>query len=470
MNIRSLIQYTILGLLSIIVYNLSVTQAGFNGTTILQSLLSWTTVSTWSTTKVLYTWIRKNTPEYKLLQHAIDKHIIPNKKVLIPLKSEFTRDTIRKFASVYFWIKLDLYGDISVDEEIQIEIIKQFEQVAKNNIRKYILNSLNTDNYGTLVTWNQTDELLQQLNDPYSLHLTGEDNRMFQQIIDGTISGIGVSLIKKDTPYITIVQVFEDSPAMIEWLKPNDHIIQIGNHIITQNDDLSDLVWFIQWHEGTIVSLTIQRWDNTFTKTITRKTITIDPIIIEPINSGKVLMTISSFQVNIYDNFIKKIPTLKQYDTIIIDLRNNGWGSLEDTRKILNHIVPKRKPIYYVVSDNNKQSILSQWTQTNLSLYNKKIIFLINNYTASASEIFAWVTREYNKNSKVIWEKSFGKWSIQTVRTYADGSTLKMTTANRLLWKSKKSIQDKGLSPDYIITDEPWTPQDEVIEYALNNI
>jgi carboxyl-terminal processing protease len=137
---------------------------------------------------------------------------------------------------------------------------------------------------------------------------------------------------------------------------------------------------------------------------------------------------------------------------------------------MLNHIVPKRKPIYYVVTDTNKKSILSQWSDSSTSLQNKKIIFLTNEYTASASEIFAGVVKEYDTNSTIIGSQSFGKWSIQTVRTYADGSTLKITTAHRLLWKSKQSIQGKGLTPDYTISDDPWTLQDEVIEYASNNI
>jgi hypothetical protein len=83
-----------------------------------------------------------------------------------------------------------VYGDIAVDEETQTEIMTQLQQAAHNNIRKHILDSLTTDNNGTISTGNNTDILLKQLNDPYSLHLTGEDNRMFQQIIDGTISGI----------------------------------------------------------------------------------------------------------------------------------------------------------------------------------------------------------------------------------------------------------------------------------------
>jgi carboxyl-terminal processing protease len=439
--------------------------------TVLQSLLSWSIISsTGSNTKVLYIWIRKNTPEHTLLQQAIDSHIISNQKLLFPLKSEFTRDSVRKFALSLFWIKLDIYGDIAVDEETQAEIMTQFQQTADNNIRKYILNSLITDHNGILITGTQTDSLLKQLNDPYSRHLSGKDNRIFQQIIDGTISGIWVSLSKQDTPYISIVQVFEDSPAMEQGLQSNDRITKIDDHSISKDEELSDIIELIQWREDTSVTLTIQRGDTIFTKTITRKIISIDPIELHPLSSGAILMTISNFQVNIYNNFLKKIPTLKQYNNIIIDLRNNGWGSLEDTYKMLNHIVPKRRPIYYVVTDTNKKSILSQWSDNATSLQNKKIIFLTNEYTASAAEIFAGVTKEYNTNSIIVGWQSFGKWSIQTVRNYADGTTLKITTAHRLLWKSKKSIQGKGLTPDYIISDDPLTIEDEVIEYIMGKI
>lgn len=479
MNIKSLMKYTLLWLLSIIIYTISTAQATFNWSTVLQTLMSGsTTIQTWSTTKILYRWIRKNTPSYSLLQKAIDNNIIENKKIFIPLKSEFTRDDIRRFASLYFGVKLDLYGSATVDEDTQAEIIAQLEQVVKikqqkhkDKIREDIIKSINKNAIdGKINTWVNTDELIKQLNDPYSSHLTGDDNRIFQQILDWAITWIGVSVFKTNESYITIANVFSWSPAIEAGIQANDRIIKIEDKTITSEDKLQSLVSLIQWPEWTSVTLTFQRWDYIFIKTIKRKKIIIEPIIITPLQNDKVLMSISNFQVNIYDNFISNFSKIKDYKTIIVDLRDNWWWSLDDTRAMLDHIVPEWEAIYHTTSNWITTSILSQWIEDKYSLKNKEMIFLINKYTASASEIYAGVTREYNTNSKIIWQNSFGKWSIQTIRNYNDWTTLKLTTAYRSLGKSKKSIQDIGLKPDYEIIDNPATPQDEVIEYAINSL
>ncbi len=395
------------------------------------------------------------------------------------MKSEFTRDSIRKFASLYFGVKLDLYGSITVDEDTQDEIMNSLrqavakrQQVYKEKIRKDIIKAINNNIIdGKVSTGVNIDDLIKKLDDPHSSHLTENDSRALQQqLLDGSISGIGVWVSKTTESYITIGKIFTDSPAIDAGIQINDRIIKIENHTITAEDKLENLISQIQWPEGTSVSLTFQRWDEIFTKTIIRKKIVIDPITIKKLNNDKVLMSIDIFQVGIYNIFTKNIKNIITYPTIVIDLRNNGGGSLDDTRAMLDHIVPQDAPIYHTVSNGIQTSLLSQWIDSTLSLEDKKIIFLTNKYTASASEIFAGVTREYDENSHIIGEQSYGKWSIQTLRTFTDGTLWKATTAHRLLGKSKKSIEGIGLTPDYAIIDNPLTLQDEVLDYVINNM
>ena len=84
---------------------------------------------------------------------------------------------------------------------------------------------------------------------------------------------------------------------------------------------------------------------------------------------------------------------------------------------------------------------------------------------ASASEIFAAVVKEYGTDVTILGEKSFGKWSVQSLRDYKDKSSLKLTIAKRLTGKNKSSIDKIGVHPDIKIIDNPRTPKDEVIEY-----
>jgi carboxyl-terminal processing protease len=249
-----------------------------------------------------------------------------------------------------------------------------------------------------------------------------------------------------------------------------DRITRIDDYSITTWDSTQSLITKIQWPAWTQVTLTIQRGENVLTKAITRQKIIINPITLKKINSDTILIDISSFQVGIYDIFVANIPQIIGYNTIIIDLRNNWWWSLDDTRAILDHIVPKYSPIYNVIQDTTTTAFLSKWSSTASSLQDKKIIFVTNNYSASASEILAGVTREYNSNSHIIGTQSFWKWSIQTIRTYTDGSILKLTTAQRSLGKSRKSIQGIGLTPDVVVIDDPLTIQDEILEYIIKNI
>lgn len=198
--------------------------------------------------------MRKNTPAYILVRQAVDNRIIDNKKLFIPLKSEFTRDSIRKFASLYFGVKLDLYGSIAVDEDTQDEIITSLKQAVekkqqayKDKIRQKIIKEINKNVVdGKVSTGANIDDLIKELDDPYSSHFTGNDNRSLQQLLDGSISGIGVGVSKTTESYITIGKVFTDSPAMDAGIQVNDRIIKIGDHTITSEDKLQDLISQIQ--------------------------------------------------------------------------------------------------------------------------------------------------------------------------------------------------------------------------------
>ncbi len=456
----------------------------FNGTSILNSLLSWTNIQTWSLTPVLYRWVRKNTPQYHLLQQSIDAKILLNKKVFIPLQSEFTKDSVTRFVRQFFKVRSDLIGQDPLTEDEQQDILTKvrisLDDKAKLQqkqiqiwIQKDIYNKIKKQWFsGNLLTWSykDNDDLINKLWDPYSIHLTGIKNTLFEQIINGEVTGIGVMISKKNEPYLQIVSVLSWSPALEAWLLAGDRITKIDNKIVNSEDHIEDLSSQIQGAEGTSVVITIQRWNTISTFTITRKKLSIDPIQVQRISSGIVLVSISTFQTNIYKKFISHLPEILPYNTIIFDLRDNGWWVLDETKSMLDHIVPKDKVIYHTITPSTEYPTISKGTTSELSLYNRKMIFLINHYTASAAEIFAWVSREYDKNATIIGEPSFGKWSIQTVWNEPDGTNFKLTTAHRLLGKSKSSIQGNGIQPDIRISDNILTSQDEVLEYAIKNI
>ena len=451
----------------------SITQASYNGKELLSQLIE--TSPNISYTPVLYKWLRKDSEEYRLVQQAIENHIILNKNSYLWLKSEFTRDSVRLFVLKNFDIDLEIYGPEALDTEtrqwiidtLQVHIdaeIKEHQQQINNTI---VTTIQDYSIKGFSGSTHEAQNIIKELGDPYTNYLTWSDQRLLDQMLHGMLVGIGVMIHKPEDTYIRISKVLSSSPAIDAGLQANDRIIAIDNYEITASDSLSSLTNRIQWLINTSVTLTIQRWDKIFKKTIKRKVIKIEPIQTEELSNDTLLVSISTFQVGIYEDFKKLLPTFEQYENIIIDLRDNGGWSLEDTRMMLNHIVPRKSVIYYTTTKDKKTEIVSKWVSKTRSLTDKHITFLINQHSASASEIFAGVAKEYGTHTRIIWTKSYGKWSIQSIRTYDDGSLLKVTTAYRSLWKSDTSIQDKWITPDYVITDDHSTAEDEVIAYAL---
>jgi carboxyl-terminal processing protease len=104
-----------------------------------------------------------------------------------------------------------------------------------------------------------------------------------------------------------------------------------------------------------------------------------------------------------------------------------------------------------------------------VKIQNIPVRVLINQWSASASEIFAWVIRDYVPGVLLVWEKTFGKWSVQELFNYEDGSMLKYTIAKRYMGKSQINIDKIWISPDKILVNKKDTPEDEVLEWAILN-
>lgn len=245
--------------------------------------------------------------------------------------------------------------------------------------------------------------------------------------------------------------------------------MRVNDTFFTKSTSLTDIGELIQGQVDTKVVIAVLRKDKVYEYTITRKKLIIDPIIIEEITQDTTLMTISSFQTNTYESFSKKLPTLATSKNLIIDLRNNLGGSLEDTTSMLNHFIEKGQPLYHIDTNGTIDTTYSLGKKPALSS-TTPIYFLTNHDTASASEIFAGVIHEYYPNSHIIGTTTYGKGTVQTVWTNDNNETIKFTTGRRLLGKTKTSIDGIGLKPEVSLSDNLTTPQDEIIEYVLKKI
>ena len=285
------------------------------------------------------------------------------------------------------------------------------------------------------------------LGDPYTDFFNPSQAQKFQQDLAGSFGGIGVEIgIKKDL--LTIIAPLKGTPGQKAGLKSGDIIVKINGKDAT-NMTTEEAVNLIRGPKGTPVTLTILRdnWDKAKDIEIIRDTINV-PSIEWSLKEGDVAyMQIYQFGETLSSDFettaleILQSPAKK----IVLDLRDNPGGYLDVAQNIAGWFLQKGQTI--TIEDFGKSKPQQTYkTDGNSKLVNYPIVVLINQGSASASEILAGALRD-DRNIKLVGAKSFGKGSVQEVVNLRGGSFLKITIAKWLTPKGN-SISEVGLTPD----------------------
>lgn len=297
------------------------------------------------------------------------------------------------------------------------------------------------------------------IDDPHTVYLKEEDNTELMDELQNKAGFAGIwAVVEKQENYVVIAEVLKNSPAARAWLLPLDKIYMVEDKTL---EDLTatEVVHLIRWEKWTEVNLFIEReWKNweestRFWAPIIRDDISIPSVTSEVIQKdGKNLLYL---EVSIISNkttalFLEEVRDALneawKIDGIILDLRGNSWGYLEEAVKLLGHFFQKDtllvKTKYKAFDDID---YVSKWRW---ELWNYPIVILVDQLTASAGEIIALRFQEEWKT--VIWMQTFGKWSIQAVEKFKDWSSLKYTVGIRY-------------SPNDVNIDKEWiTPDIEV--------
>lgn len=288
--------------------------------------------------------------------------------------------------------------------------------------------------------------------DPYTVYMTTKENESFQSDLkwEKDFEWIWAVVWKKENG-VSIDEVIKWSPAYKAWLKPLDLILEI-NWEKTKNMSVADAVSKIRGPKWTTVELTILR---NLEKDITKITVTRDKIVIPSVMSKTYDITggntiwyvnISIIWEDTERALASQLKDFKQKNVkgIIIDLRWNWWWYLPIAVEIASHFVPKDKLVvsskYRVYPSEDYKSKWYwdyEWTP---------VVVLVDGLSASASEIIAAALRD-NIGAKIVWTKTFGKWSIQTMSQLSAGSSLKYTIGK---WYTPKweNVDLKWLQPD----------------------
>ncbi|MBL7053460.1 MAG: S41 family peptidase [Candidatus Portnoybacteria bacterium] len=316
---------------------------------------------------------------------------------------------------------------------------------AWNVIEKKYVNRFELDRqkmvYGAIIG------MIDSLGDPYSIFMEPQESKKFIDDISGSFEGIGAEIgIRKGT--LTIISPLEGNPAQKAGLKPGDKVLKI-NDTLTSDLTLDEAVNLIRGKKGTEVSLLIFRdeWDEAKEIKVIRDTIQI-PIIKWEVKDGNIayiqLYHFTENMDNQFEKIVKEIIKLNP-NGIVLDLRNNPGGYLEVAVNIASWFLPKGELV--VIEDfgngeNNNEFISRGYKE----LENIPVVVLINEGSASASEILAGALRDI-QGIKLVGQKSFGKGSVQQLEKLKGDSSIKITVA-KWLTPLGTSISEEGIIPD----------------------
>lgn len=341
------------------------------------------------------------------------------------------------------------------DKSLNLDLFWQIYNITSQNY--YSSDDLKPkDLENGIITW-----FINSLWDKFSEYMVPEITKQFEDTLNWDFEWIG-AVIDKHELWIIIDRVLKWSPALNNWILKGDIIIE-ANGIILKDLTTNEAVTHIKWKAGTKVILKILRsWEHDFiTKEIIRDKIKIPSVDTKDIQDSEIwYISLNIFWDNTSKEFLDLLNTFnnEKIKWIIIDLRDNGWWYLQSAVEILSNFIEKWK---LLVTTKYKNSLLNNYfySENFGQIFDKKIVILINGNSASASEITAWALKDYNK-AILVWEKSYGKWSVQQPFDLPDGSMLKLTIAK---WYTPKdySIDHNGIEPDIKIElkKEDYTPE-----------
>ncbi|MHB8150480.1 MAG: S41 family peptidase [Desulfobulbia bacterium] len=286
--------------------------------------------------------------------------------------------------------------------------------------------------------------------DPHSSYMKPEDFKELQVETQGSFTGIGIEITMKDN-ILTVVSPIEGTPAFAKGLKAGDKIVKIGEEP-TQDMSLMEAVKRLRGPKGSEVTISIHRkgWPDLKEITLIRDIIPIHSVKSKLLEPGYPYIRIINFQAQTTTDFKKALSDLEKQGKIkglIVDLRNNPGGLLDQSVKIADIFIDEG--VIVSTKGRIKEQNSMFYARDNNTKYKFPLVVLVNEGSASASEIVAGALQDHKK-AVIIGAQTFGKGSVQTIIPMDSGAGLRLTTA-RYYTPSGRSIQATGITPDIIV-------------------
>lgn len=437
--------------------------------------------------KLNIVWADKGSELYKNLQKLVYVDILPNDKISVNWNSTLSAYVLYKLSEKLFNVNLvnsskikylksrkATSNDLKYLKKILDKETKNIEENnsnssfkinSKSSSEKWLIKqAIFNDVYNTikdshfdkenisdidLIEW-ATKGLAQGSWDKFTTYFPPVENKDFMESLDWKFEWIG-SYVDMEKPWILkIISPIPWSPSEKAGLKWGDIVLKADGKKILENTSLNEVISWIKWPKGSKVKLSILREGKVLEIDVTRDTIIIKNVEHKKLNSSTYYIKLVSFWTNISWEFTESLEELKKekrIKKIIIDLRNNPGWYLHQVSDMLWHFVPKWKETAVVKYISWNQNYYSKgYDLIDFSKY--RIIIIQNSGSASASEIFVWTLKDYFPKATIIGEQSYWKGSVQTIKDYSDGSSLKYTIAKWFTWKSQTGINWVGVPVD----------------------
>ena len=318
--------------------------------------------------------------------------------------------------------------------------------------------------------------------DPHSAYLDAEAFKELQVGTQGQFGGLGIEVGMEDG-FVKVVSPIEDTPAFRAGIKPGDLIIRLDETPV-KGMSLNDAVKRMRGKPDTQITLTISRKGEAapIVVTLTRAVIRVQSVKSKIIEPGYGWVRVSQFQEATTENLVRHLDSLYkqgQLKGLVLDLRNDPGGLLYGAVAIASAFLPAKA---LVVSTDGRTEDAKKKFHASPEDYSRgvrddvlkalpaavktvKMVVLVNGGSASASEIVAGALQDH-KRATVIGTQTFGKGSVQTIMPLGNATAIKLTTA-RYYTPSGRSIQAKGITPDFIVEEPGASPQARVREADL---
>jgi carboxyl-terminal processing protease len=286
--------------------------------------------------------------------------------------------------------------------------------------------------------------------DPHSGYMNPEAFKEFQVETKGEFGGLGIQISMKDG-ILTVIAPIEDTPAFKAGIKAGDKILKIDGES-TKNMSIQDAVTKMRGPKGKSITLNVFRegWTEPKDFPIVRDIIKIKSVKSKMLKDDIGYVKLTQFQEMTAEDLARALKDLKEkgMKSIILDLRNDPGGLLNSAVDVAGQFLPPKKLVVYIKGRTGEK--IEYFTEGDeISYTDLPMIVLVNQGSASASEIVAGALKDWNR-AVIVGIQTFGKGSVQTLIPLSDGAGLRLTTA-KYYTPSGVSIQNVGITPDIVV-------------------